>query len=171
MKAELDFPDNQDLIYRQAVLSLSEGDTIPANRFINKFMLINRNASMSEADILLRLGDLYWEAALLDKSGEYYRQALLLEPGSPDKLNRLAWFLIENGRDINEGLRLIDKALELKPDNSNYIDTKGWALYKLGKKKEALELLEKSWNLKPSYSHEIYLHIQEVKKALARQTN
>ena len=171
MKAELDFPDNQDLIYRQAVLSLSEGDTIPANRFINKFMLINRNASMSEADILIRLGDLYWEAALLDKSGEYYRQALLLEPGSPDKLNRLAWFLIENGRDIKEGLRLIDKALELKPDNSNYIDTKGWALYKLGKKKEALELLEKSWNLKPAYSHEIYLHIQEVKKALVRQTD
>ncbi len=171
MKAELDFPDNQDLIYRQAVLSLSEGDTIPANRFITKFRSVSKNASMSEADILIRLGDLYWEAALLDKSGEYYHQALLLEPGSPDKLNRLAWFLIENGRDINEGLRLIDKALELKPDNSNYIDTKGWALYKLGKKKEALELLEKSWNLKPAYSHEVYLHIQEVKKALARQTN
>ncbi len=50
---------------------------------------------MSEADILLRLGDLYWEAALLDKSGEYYRQALLLEPGSPDKLTGLPGSLLK----------------------------------------------------------------------------
>ena len=62
-------------------------------------------------------------------------------------------------------------ALELNPDNYNYIDTKGWALYKLGKKKEALEILEKSWNLRPTYSHTVYLHIQEVKKALAAQKN
>ena len=137
-KAEQNFPDDRELIYRQTVLSLTEGDTISANRYIDKFRSINKNASISEPDILIKLGDLYWEAALLDKAEEYYRQALLLEPESPDKLNRLAWFLIENDRNINEGLRLIDRALELKPDNYNFIDTKGWGLYKLGKTKEAL---------------------------------
>ena len=31
-KAEQDFPDDPDLIYRQAILSLTERDTIAANR-------------------------------------------------------------------------------------------------------------------------------------------
>ena len=37
-KAEQDFPDDPDLIYRQAVLSLTEGDTIAANRYIEKYI-------------------------------------------------------------------------------------------------------------------------------------
>jgi tetratricopeptide (TPR) repeat protein len=169
--AEQSFPDDGEMILRKTILSLSEGDTISANRYIEKFRSLSKNASMTESDILTRLGDLYWEASLLDKTERYYRQSLLLEPDSPEKLNRLAWFLIENNRDINQGLKLIDKALELKPDEYNFLDTKGWGLYKLGRNKEALEILEKSWDLKPAYSHTLYLHIQEVKKAIATQKN
>jgi tetratricopeptide (TPR) repeat protein len=170
-KAELDFPDNQELIFRQAVLSLNEGDTISANRYIEKIVSFDKNASISEADILTRIADIYWEAANFTKAEEYYGKSLSLEPENPVRLNRLAWTLIDNDRNINEGLRLVDKALKLNPYDYNFIDTKGWALYKLGKKKEALEILEKSWNLRPTYSHTVYLHIQEVKKAIASEKN
>ena len=51
------------------------------------------------------------------------------------------------------------------------LHTKGWGLYKQGKYKEALEVLEKSWDLKPFYDHAIYLHIEEVKKAIENQNN
>ncbi|HUX58971.1 MAG TPA: hypothetical protein VMV77_18510 [Bacteroidales bacterium] len=64
---------------------------------------------------------------------------------------------------------LIDKALVLSPDNYNYLHTKGWGLYKQGKYEEALAMLEKSWNLKPIYDHDIYLHLEEAKKAIAGQ--
>ena len=47
----------------------------------------------------------------LDKAEEYYRQALSLEPESPGRLNNLAYFLIDKDRNINEGLKLVDKAL------------------------------------------------------------
>jgi tetratricopeptide (TPR) repeat protein len=170
-KAELDFPDNQELIFRQAVLSLNEGDTISANRYIEKIVSFDKNASISEADILTRIADIYREAANFTKAEEYYGKSLSLEPENPVRLNRLAWTLIDNDRNINEGLRLVDKALKLNPYDYNFIDTKGWALYKLGKKKEALEILEKSWNLRPTYSHTVYLHIQEVKKAIASEKN
>ena len=39
-KAEKEFPDNLDLIYRQAILSLTEGDDKDANRFIEKYRYI-----------------------------------------------------------------------------------------------------------------------------------
>jgi len=69
--------------------------------------------------------------------------------------------------NIEEGLELIEKALESDPERYIYLDTKGWGLYKQGKYEEALEVLEKSWELKPRYNHEIFLHLEEAKKAVA----
>ncbi len=92
-------------------------------------------------------------------------------PERPARMNNLAWFLIDNNRNINEGLDLIDNALKLEPDNYSYLDTKGWGLFKQGKYQEALEFLEKSWALKPVYDHEVYLHLEAVKKAVASQKN
>jgi hypothetical protein len=51
------------------------------------------------------------------------------------------------------------------------IDTKGWGFYKQGRYKEALEILERSWELKPVYEHEVYLHLEAAKKAVAGQKN
>jgi tetratricopeptide (TPR) repeat protein len=117
---------------------------------------------------------LYYEADNFDKSEEYLRLATELEPEEPDRLNELAWLLIDKNRDLNAGLRLVDKALEVSPDNFLYLDTKGWGLYKQSKFKEALDLLQKSWDLrrqKAIYDHEAYLHLEAAKKAITNQKN
>jgi hypothetical protein len=44
-------------------------------------------------------------------------------------------------------------------------------LYKQGKDKEALELFEKRLELRPVYNHELYLHLEAAKKAVAGQKN
>ena len=64
---------------------------------------------------------------------------------------------------------MVNKALDLRPDHYNYLETKGWGLYKLGKYKEALEVLKRSWELTPVYNHDLYLHLEEAKQALASQ--
>ncbi len=168
-KAEKDFPDNYNLIYRQALLAIVEGDTIKANKYIEKGIRIAKENSWTDPNITAILASGFSEVGKKDKAEEYYRKALSLEPGKPDRLNDLAYFLIDNDRNIPEGLELSDKVLKLSPDNYNYLHTKGWGLYKQGKYQEALEILQKSWELKPIYDHEIYLHIQEVKKAIANQ--
>jgi tetratricopeptide (TPR) repeat protein len=170
-KAVQDFPDDPDLIQRQAILSLSQGDSVATNHFIEKLLSILKENSWHDADIIANLAFIYDEANMLDKAEEYYRKARLLEPENPNRLNSLAWFLINKDRKINEGLELVDKALNLRPDYYNYLDTKGWGLYKQGKYQEALVTLEKSWNLKPRYNHNIYLHLEEAKKAVASQKN
>ncbi len=66
---------------------------------------------------------------------------------------------------------LVERALKLEPDNFNFLACKGWGLYKQGKNREALEFLNKSWELKPVYDHTTYLHLEEVKKAVAGRKN
>jgi tetratricopeptide (TPR) repeat protein len=170
-KAEHDFPDDPLLIRRQATLSLTEGDTIAANRYIRNYISLSKERSVSDATISNSVALTYEEAGMLNKAEEYYRKALLLQPENPYRFNNLAWFLIEKNRNVEEGIELVDKALNLSPDDYLIIDTKGWGLYKQGNYKEALDLLEKAWKLKPVYDYEVYLHLEEAKKAVASQKN
>jgi TolB-like protein/tetratricopeptide (TPR) repeat protein len=166
-KAEHDFPDDPDLIFRQAVLSLTEKDTIAANRYIRNYISIRKENAVPEADITTELAWINSEAGIIDKSEKYFRQALSLDPRNPDRLNNLAWLLIDKDRNIYEGMKLIDKALKLNLDKYHYFDCKGWGFYKQGKYKQALESLEKADSLKPIYNHDTFLHLEAAKKAVA----
>jgi tetratricopeptide (TPR) repeat protein len=170
-KAEQDFPDHFFLLQFQAILSLTEGDTVSANRYIEKYKIAVKENSLSDNDITENIAWIYSEAGILDKAEEYYQQALSLEPKNPIRLNNLAWFLIDKDRNINEGIELFDKARRLNLDEFNYMDGKGYGLLKQGKYKEALEFLEKADSLKPNYIHSTYLHLEAAKKAVANQKN
>jgi tetratricopeptide (TPR) repeat protein len=167
-KAELDFPDNPAILRRQAILSLAEKDFTSANKYIEKYKSISSDISLSEGDIMTGLAEIYSEAGLYEKAEEYYRKALSLEPDKPARLNSLAWLLIDKNRNIDEGLELSDKAIQLSPDNYVFLDCKGWGLFKKKRIEEALKLLEKSDSLKPIYNHILYLHLEEVKKTIAK---
>ncbi|MFO7851085.1 MAG: tetratricopeptide repeat protein [Bacteroidota bacterium] len=169
-KAVKDFPDDYLLPYYQAILELSEGKTKAANEYIEKYISVNKERSLSEADIAINLGRIYWNAELFDKAEDYLREALRLRPESPATMNVIAFFLIDTERNITEGLEIIDKALELSPDHYEYLDTKGWGLYKQGKYQEALDILQKSWDLRMEnavYWHGGFLHLEAAKKAVA----
>ena len=170
-QAERDFPDDNDLVYRQAVLSFYEGDEVAASRYIEKLKTILKENSSSEPSIITNLAMIYSEAGILDLAEQYFRQALSMEPEKPVRLNNLAWFFINNDRNINEGLDLVEKALELTPDNYIFLHTKGWGLYKQGKYQEAYDILQKSWDIRrqrEGYEHIAYLHLEEAKNAVAR---
>jgi tetratricopeptide (TPR) repeat protein len=84
-------------------------------------------------------------------------------------MNGLAYFLIEHEINVNEGMELITRALEIEPENLSFLYTKGFAYHKQGKVKEAQEILKKTWDLRPRYNHEHYLLLQEAEQALASQ--
>jgi len=162
-----DFPDSPELIGSQAILFLTLKDTITANRYIEKYRSALKDNSRSEAGIMLGLAKLYSEAGIMGKAEEYYRKVLSLKPDDPARMNFLAWFLIDKDQNIDEGLALIDRALELSPDNLTFLDTKGWGLYKKGMYKESQAILQKNWDLLPVYDNETYYRLMEVKKGSA----
>ena len=166
------FPDYARIIQLQAICALSQGDTDKAKNFQNRFISIRKNKDLwPESRILSSVGTIYSEAKLFDKAEIYYRRALESDPRNPARLNDLAWLLIKNDMNVNEGLDLIQIALEFEPDNWYYLDTRGWGLYKQGRYEEALNVLTGAWEIKPRYFQEGYEHIQEVKEALSSQNN
>ena len=170
-KAEKDFPDDIALISRQAILALARGKTKQADEYLAKFESIGGNLGASEAAIQSQLGYIYSEAGKLDKAEEHYRNTLVLEPESPVRMNNLAYLLIEKELNINEGMELIEKALEQRPDNSYFLHTKGLGLYKQGNYRDALDILQQSWDLRMErarYSHEIFQNLEKAKKAVAK---
>jgi TolB-like protein len=172
-KAEHDFPDDPELIYAHAALSLSDADTVAAKNYIKKYITIKTENASSEADIKSELAWIYSEAGVLDKAGAYFREALSLN-NEDWRRNQLAYFLINNDLNIDEGLNLIDTVLKSSPNDYNFMDTKGWGLYKQGKYKEAYEILQKSWDLRMKnaiYDHPAYLHLEAAKKAVTGQMN
>jgi tetratricopeptide (TPR) repeat protein len=78
------------------------------------------------------------------------RDALKLQPDSPHLQNDLAYLLAEGGTRANEALELIGKALKREPNNGNYLDTRGWALFKLKRLAEAEEALRKAVTEEPA---------------------
>jgi len=165
--AEKDLSERPWVIYRQAIFFLSQGNMVAANRYIEKFFSVCNSFSLPEAGVTSLVAQIYNEGGFPDKAEEYYRKAICLEPQNKDIIRDFARFLIDNDRDIEEGLKLASKALEIYPDNYSFLACKGWGLYKIGEYEKALELLQKSWELKELYDYDIYLHMEEVKKAIA----
>ena len=173
-EAEKYFPDEPQIIYRQAILAVAQNDLKNADYYIEKYKSsLKEEESLSEAGILFLNANIYSEGNSLDKAEKYYRQALSLQPNADGLLCNFGMFLIDKDRNISEGLALVDKALELSPDNFYYLHCKGWGLYKLGSYQEALIFIQKSWDLfpEPKYNLEMLSHLEAAKNAVAGQKN
>lgn len=110
-------------IYTSLHQFVRAGDDISASIALtpSDAALYNRRAAILE---LLQ----NWGSAEAD-----YRRVISLDPNNHAALNSLAYMFAERGENLKEALALIQRALELSPDNPFYWDTMGWVYYKLGK--------------------------------------
>jgi tetratricopeptide (TPR) repeat protein len=77
-------------------------------------------------------------------------RALELSPDQPDTLNYLGYMWIDRGERLDDGLALITRALELRPQSGAIVDSLGWAQYRLGAYDRAVDLLERATELEPA---------------------
>lgn len=78
-----------------------------------------------------------------------FRKALELYPDQPQVLNYLGYSWVDMNMNLEEGLELIRKAVELRPSDGYIVDSLGWAYYRLGRYEEAVTELERAVSLKP----------------------
>ncbi len=54
-------------------------------------------------------------------------------------LNYLGYSWVDMGINLDEGLKLIQKAVDLRPSDGYIVDSLGWAYYKLGRYDDAVD--------------------------------
>ena len=76
-------------------------------------------------------------------------KALELFPDQPHVLNYLGYSWIDQGIKLDEGMEMIKKAVQQRPDDGYIVDSLGWAYFRLGNYEEATKQLERAIELKP----------------------
>jgi tetratricopeptide (TPR) repeat protein len=77
------------------------------------------------------------------------KKALELSPDESPVLNYLGYTWVDQSQNLKTAMDYIRKAVKLKPDDGYYIDSLGWAYYRLGNIQSAVEHLERAVELKP----------------------
>jgi tetratricopeptide (TPR) repeat protein len=77
------------------------------------------------------------------------RKALELQPEQPHVLNYLGYSWIDQGVNLDEGMKMIKRAVEQRPDDGYIVDSLGWAYFRIGNYEEAAKNLERAIDLKP----------------------
>jgi Tfp pilus assembly protein PilF len=157
-------------------MALEKGDTATAEaQFIQSMLLAdsllepylslaflyNQAQMRDSAQAIYRLGLtrlpdhpdlLFGYGASLEQEGEYelavtqFEHLLANEPDHAPALNYLGYMWADRGVRLAEALRLIERAVELQPDNGAYLDSYAWVLYRLGRLRDAEVKLQEALN-------------------------
>ncbi len=88
------------------------------------------------------------------------RRMIELAPANQNAYNALGYSFAERNMRLPEAFTLVEKALSLAPDDPFIMDSLGWVQFRLGKLKEAEDLLRRAYAARPD--PEIAVHLGEV---------
>ncbi len=88
------------------------------------------------------------------------RKLIEVRPEHAHAYNALGYSFAERNMRLPEARKLIERALELAPDDYFIMDSMGWVLYRQGDLKGAMEQLRRAYNGRPDA--EIGAHLGEV---------
>lgn len=101
-------------------------------------------AAPEDWGIFYRRGIAYERLKEWDRAEPDFKRALELYPNQPQVLNYLGYSWIDQGINLDEGLDLIQQAVDQRPDDGYIVDSLGWAYYKLGRYNDAVRELERA---------------------------
>ena len=113
-----------------------------------KFSMLRDPRTTANWNIYYQRGIAYERLKEWPKADEF-RKALELFPDQPQVMNYLGYSWIDMNMNLEEGMDLIRKAVELRPSDGYIVDSLGWAHYRLGEYDDAVRELERAVSLKP----------------------
>ena len=108
--------------------------------FYNRALIIRPNS----INVLHSIAILYDEIGEWVKSDKIYDQLIKNNPNDAQAYNNYAYSLVERNKDLQRALSYAKKAVKLEPENPSYLDTIGWAYYKMNDIKKARAFIEQS---------------------------
>jgi tetratricopeptide (TPR) repeat protein len=133
-----------------------------ANQFDEAYQVLNKALEKLPDHI-----DLIYDTAMMaDKVGkqdvfeQLMRRLIKLKPDHAQAYNALGYGLLERNERIPEAMKLVEKALQLAPDDASIMDSVGWGYYRSGKLDESVKMLRRAYT--SNANPEIAAHLGEV---------
>ena len=101
-------------------------------------------------NLFYRVGIAYERTKRWEMAEKAFRRALELYPNEPRVLNYLGYSWVDMDRNLEEGLKMIETAVSLRPRDGYMVDSLGWAFYRLGRFEDAVRELERAVELRPA---------------------
>ncbi|GJM09308.1 MAG: membrane protein [Lysobacteraceae bacterium] len=151
----------------------NEEDAVRA--FVLEAEVLNRNQRLEDGLAVYNRGlrflpnqiDLLYARALqyerldqIDKTERDLRKIIQQQPDNANAINALGYTLADRTDRYQEALELIERALELSPNNAAIVDSMGWIKFRLGDLEAAEQWLRKALELQ--YDSEVAAHLGEV---------
>ncbi len=131
-----------------SVLSEAKDYAAMATNYDKAVEVIGQSPAKNHWSIFFQRGIANERLKKWDKAEPDFRKALELNPEQPQVLNYLGYSWVDMNRNLQEGLEMIKKAVDLRPDDGYIVDSLGWAYYRLGRFEESVVELERAAELR-----------------------
>lgn len=159
------FPDRPEFILRRGTYLLYNDRYKPAERAFRDALRRIDSDSLRGATLTL-IGDAQYQDKRPRAAFRTYEKALQLLPNDAGLLNNYAYFLSEEGRELERALEMAERAITISRNNSTYLDTYAWILYKLERYTEAKRYMRQAVTLDPTQSEVLMCHYGDILFAL-----
>lgn len=95
-------------------------------------------------DLMFRRGSALERDGKFDESVKVFEEALRIRPDDANTLNYLGYMYADKGVKLPEAKSLLEKAVALDPQNGAYLDSLGWAFFRMNELDTAAKFLSRA---------------------------
>ena len=121
-----------------------------------------RNNNALKLQFYTFLAESYQSAGNNEKSDEFFELALKIDPDNLLLMNNYSYYLSIREEKLEFAEKISKKTIEAEPENSTYLDTYAWIMYKIGNYKKAKEYIEKAIDFGGKEDPEILEHYGDI---------
>ena len=131
------FPNDFEVNYFLGLANYSARNFNKAEKFYAKSLLLDQESIA----VMHGLAMTYDQNEKWEKSDELYTKLIAINDKDAQAYNNFAYSLVERDEDLEYALSLAEKAIQINPDVSAYLDTIGWIYYKLSEFEKAKDYI------------------------------
>jgi tetratricopeptide (TPR) repeat protein len=147
---EADPDDMRSYLAYGSVLSNAQQYREMADNYDRAVEMIGATPTRSHWNIFFQRGIAYERLKEWETAEPNFLKSLELFPDQPQVLNYLGYSWVDMNMNLDEGMEMIEKAVELRPNDGYIVDSLGWAHYRLGDYEQAVTELERAVELRPA---------------------
>ena len=159
-------PEDREVYLRLAIMYTRLKRWSQAEEALDKSEQLSTKREDKEYVYFLR-GSTYEREKKYDEAETEFKRILVANPQSAATLNYLGYMNVDRDVRLEESLGYIKQAVSLEPTNGSYLDSLGWAYFKLGKFDLAEENLAKA-SLRMSSDPTVQDHLGDLYQKTGR---